>query len=1415
LRLTLDSLVANVRPAGAGVAWSSLGVAGGVADGRADIRALRLVAANSEVTGSGMAAAGAGDSLSQIQVALHTSRVALVDLRPFFGGVDLVGDAAVDLDVHGPRVDRLSGSVEVHAEQARVAGRMVGPTRLQATLVDGRADLTATTTHEGAGFAVRGWIRPIDADPAYDLTLQMDRLPRRLQGIAGWEAFARRAPTSAELRVRGHGYANAVLDVTGSAKGPAGSATLDARVDASHGSAWEVRKLAFTGVDVARLAGDTTASVVTGLLTARGRGFTPDSLHASGELNVAESSYGSLHLRSVRFVARADGPAVRLEGQLEAEAGRVSVLTANARLDGARPFHARGLRFDHLDLSRAIGDRELASDLNGTLALDGSLGPPLAVTGRALLEPSRLRGRAVTAGSADIALKHGTLALDAQLDTDAGRIALTADGRPFATLRTWEVRDAHFTNLDLGAWGIAPVVTHLNGRLTAAGSDSTGSAGGLEAHVLLDRSRVGALEVEGGDAQGRLRAGHARAQGSLRTKEGAATFTGEATWDAAGAGANGLAGKGGFVLPFSVLAGLAGRDTLASTGALYGDVTFGPGANGDLQVAGVLAGRGSVGLARIDMLFAGLRLDGATLQVDTLDVRSNVARARAFGRIALRDTAGVVPTDLTLTATVIDLSPLAVLVGADTLDAAGGEFEARLEGPASARTFHVTTSLRTLAWTDVRLLRARIEAQGTLDRDWHAADVSGTAEMARLHSAMGDVQDASGNARYTGGVLSADLDASLDDRHHLRLGGSSTADSLGRTLALTTFDLDADDAHWRLTGPARLRWGHERLEIANFETRSDSGMVRANGVLDRRGTQDFRCEVRGAGLDILSAWFGRPQLTGRLDGEFSLVGPADAPRGAGWLRVAGLVSGEPVGDYGANFAWDGRRLDAHSAFTTPDRDSLVLTVQLPLEVSPAAADSATTRAPLRLFAGDVDLRFAADRFPLRALLPWLPPSAVSALDGTLDTDARLTGRGDAFHASGHVTLSDGSVGLPALGARFDGIRLDGALSGNQLEVREARATSGKGEVKGSGELRFVGAFDPELDLAVNSNRFTVMNTRDVRAIVSADLKVAGRASEPHVTGKASVGGSYYYVTQADLAAAQAAPAVPLTPADVRMMEETFGYLEGPAVDPALALYDASNLDVQIELGRDNWLRQRSAPRFAVEATGDVRLKKPPHAEPELFGRIAPVPGHGYVEQFGRTFDIAGGEILLNGGMEDHTVDLRAEYKTRSASGSGESDVVVHLGVTGPVDKLRLALTSDPPLSENDILTFIATGRDPTSVQSPSSTGASSASLAADYGMSQLTGGLQSAAQEKAGLDVLQIRFDAQQGATLVAGRYVGSTVYLGVRQPLQYHESGTTDTVNPYRTRFEVEYEKYQWLVLNLQGEVDLLRAFLRARYAY
>jgi hypothetical protein len=107
------------------------------------------------------------------------------------------------------------------------------------------------------------------------------------------------------------------------------------------------------------------------------------------------------------------------------------------------------------------------------------------------------------------------------------------------------------------------------------------------------------------------------------------------------------------------------------------------------------------------------------------------------------------------------------------------------------------------------------------------------------------------------------------------------------------------------------------------------------------------------------------------------------------------------------------------------------------------------------------------------------------------------------------------------------------------------------------------------------------------------------------------------------------------------------------------------------------------------------------------------------------------------------------------------------------------------------------------------------SLATDIGLSQIAGFAEEPAREAIGLDVLQVRFDADKGATLVAGRYLDPQLYVGFRQPLQYKETTSPSAGENNRTSVEVEYAVHQWLVLNLQGETSKLRSFIRARHAY
>src|SRR5262245_58536631 len=149
--------------------------------------------------------------------------------------------------------------------------------------------------------------------------------------------------------------------------------------------------------------------------------------------------------------------------------------------------------------------------------------------------------------------------------------------------------------------------------------------------------------------------------------------------------------------------------------------------------------------------------------------------------------------------------------------------------------------------------------------------------------------------------------------------------------------------------------------------------------------------------------------------------------------------------------------------------------------------------------------------------------------------------------------------------------------------------------------------------------------------------------------------------------------------------------------------------------------------MAVALSGDFRLRKRPHEEPELFGKIEPIPNRGYVQQFARSFDITGGEVLLNGKMQDHAVSIHAKFKPESGVESeNNTDVVVRLDVEGTPDHLKLTLSSEPPMSEAEIVNFIATGHS-TAASPSATTGTSNSSLLRDIGMSQITGLAETAA----------------------------------------------------------------------------------------
>jgi len=1417
----IDSLAGGLHPGGGRRDSATFSLSAALAGGRAEVGELRFRGDSSDVEGHGALSVGGPDTLQRADITLRAQPLSLADVAGFVPGFPLSGALYADVELHGTRRDRISGRARARIDRARVGAFAMDAFALEATVDEGQADASVRARIERSNITVRGSGTPLAPEPRYSAELRADRLPAKLPGVPWWDSLASRVGANLVLNVNGSGYSPATMDVTSRLNGAMGAISLDAHAAFGSTIEWQLRSLAFDRLDVARVAGLDAPSAFQGHVSGNGSVDRDGRARAVAQLAIGASTFGTARIRSVAASGSLDGAAFSGSLRLDTDAGALDVGSFAFGTAPGGGSHVRDAHFRDVDLARILGQPALAGHLAGSLSVEardlarlGAVQGGAQVDARLDLAPSTFRGQSIRTGDARITLAGRTARVDVQIETGAGAAHLVASAEPFAKPASARLEEMRFDGVDLAAWtGLDALHSDLAGSASGAFRARAGSDLPARGSAALEfrRSRLGGAVLAGGELKAAVSEDHAEVDGLLRTAGSALTLHANVS-----SRERRTEGDVTCAVPFELLAALAGRDSLPSRGALVAAARFAGEPSAPIHADGNVSGSGAVGRSRLDTLAASFRLERGLLRIDTLLARSNLATVRGGGRMVLDRTSGRVGSDFEIHLTTGDVSPLKELLRADTVALAGGELDVSLKGSDSVRTVTVGGTLRSLVWNEFRLSVAELTSAADLDRGWRPAAGSARVSLRQLQGLPLPIRDASTEARLEGSRVEFAVAVSTDTRTRARVRGRAEFDSLVTTVTLDSLAADADTSNWRLSKPSRIVLTPTRFRIDDLDVGSRGGRLTAQGGIDRRGTQDLDIVLHQVTVPGLATWVGRRDLSGVVDGRFAVRGTAAAPSAEGDAALALYTSGQPAGNLSVRGAWTERRARFGGAFSTPRADSLSWSAELPFTASLAVPEAGAGAAATPSIKGPVHVRVLARRFPLASLAPFLDPLAVGTPSGTLDVDARLDGDERSLAGSGSLEVAGGAFPLPPLGVTYRDLAAHMDFNGDRLVIRGLNATSGKGTLEASGDVRFASVSRVEPKVHVKTRKFVFANATDLKATASCDVDVSGTLADPVVKGSVTVASSSIYFTQPDLQA-EAGSDVKLTPADVRMMEETFGYVAPRAPALPLQLYDASDLELAIKMERDNWVRQRVPPKMAVALTGDFKLRKRPHQDPELFGKIEPIPNRGYVQQFARSFDITGGDVLLNGKMKDHAVNIHAQFKPESGVESQSStDVVVKLDVEGTPDHLRLTLSSEPPMSETEIVNFIATGR--STVASPTATtGSSEASLMKDIGMSQLTGLAESAAQEAVGLDVLEVRYDPLRGATLVAGRYVDPQLYVGFRSPLDYNQNTSTNTSNSTvnSTAFEVEYAISRWLVFNCQGETSKLRSFFRARRAY
>jgi hypothetical protein len=1323
----------------------------------------------------------------------------------------------------------LTGKVDVKIDRGLIQAALRA--ELHPLLVEGEADL-----------------RPFESIPDYHVrgsivvqrAKREDDPMRRLDGLAATVALSGSGLSGHEIRahmvLEGAWKSNPrfkslfieatadhdTVHATGRIATAKGSLQATARAILSETPQYKVQAFTFRGVSLEAFGNGLPASELNGSLRAEGIGTSLESLSGKLALRLDSSRVGNVTVGPLRADVVADRGRFSFSGMAESDAGAVSLHAAVSPSANSPTLTLEQVDFRGLDLGKLSGEEGISSSLNGRMELHASArsmrdvvqllrdsredrGRAVRAEGIVRLEDSRFNKEEIRAGTITVNLLDGQLETNIDVRTSKGGVKGSAHARAVNRRFKLSVPSLSLDHLDIDALSGNGLRTDLTGIITGAfdGGPLESATGDLSVDFENNTSSAAV------PARGSLRAKIAGGRFSLTSladfRDGRVALEGEGRLEPGGASGKidlGVALKDS---PQGTAVDTADRQGLRIHGSVEG--RWGVPANTDLK--GILFGGGSHMDLRADTILCRLAFHGRVLDLDTLKILSNVASVTGSGTLAVFDSSSTAESDLALSAIATSLRPLEEPLGLDPTFLHSASVSLHVSGPPKMTEVHCETSVDMAAFSQFSLTSLQSSADLLLGPSMALESLDGNLNVVGFH--YGPLVVSKGSVSVHSVKNQHDLAGSIQFGRgvSVNLGGTLRTEPDSMTIRIDSLVARSPGGTWSLDRQASIIIG-PRLVVKDFYLRSGSRDLVINGVLDPMGEQDFTVSSDSLSFENIGRLFGRPALEGLIFSNIHVRGPGANPHAEGDLSISFRNAGQDLGRFSTHVNWQSRSLEIEGGIRQESGGNLNFKARLPVPfpLGRLSAEGAS-RSPEITRDGQLDVSLKAEGFDLEFFKPFLSPQTVSALGGKLTADIGVTGRRDSLVANGEASLVNGQLGIIPLGALYTGIQLHCAAHGKDLRIEDARTTSGEGSLRVSGLASLRDPAKPVVDLKMTLENFVAMQTPNLKAIVSGDLLLTGEVSTPTIKGNLSINDSYFVLP--DAGKLDNVEVVELTAEDYATLQRYFGYTRPVTVETTgPSLFDPT-LDITVAMQKNTWFRKRHNPTLAIELQGSVQIDRRAEQPLRILGTLRCPPGRSYVGQFGRQFELTEGEILLKGPVEETELRINSEYRVPSKGGTGLAEVVIRMKVETNLGKFIFSLTSDPPMEESDILSYLATGKSRTGALA--NTG-DQGGLAGSMALEQLVGVAGGLTEGSMPLDVFQIRQEGARGIIVVAGNYVSAKTYLGIRQPILFNQ-GTEDSYYDTRTQYEFEYEAEPWLFLNLQGGSSRTLMMLKARVAY
>ncbi|HML95096.1 MAG TPA: translocation/assembly module TamB domain-containing protein [Thermodesulfobacteriota bacterium] len=491
---------------------------------------------------------------------------------------------------------------------------------------------------------------------------------------------------------------------------------------------------------------------------------------------------------------------------------------------------------------------------------------------------------------------------------------------------------------------------------------------------------------------------------------------------------------------------------------------------------------------------------------------------------------------------------------------------------------------------------------------------------------------------------------------------ASGLDTQEKLIEIPKIRLAFKDALFENKRPVSAVLKNGGIAVSSFNLYHKDNSAVGEITLGASGAIDGRLKLEKLDLaDVSSLLRARFPIKGSVSGEIDLGGTVKAPTISATAAARDLEYKEFKGDeltlsllhFGDDFELNLRIMDGGEEVLTALADA-----HMPMDPSGMERTLQKVRYTARVRSKGIDIS------PLMIFNP-----EIQGLEGKLVVDVTAAGSGGEPDISGTIELRDVAVDLLML--RND-IEIEHAV----LDLDGAYGTLRPVTIKtGEGEGSFMGKIDFR-DLSYSAKgTMNGMHVRtypnDVTANLDGTIDVTGKFPASLIKGE---------ITVNDLKAI--VPEKPIKEIEnIRFIDEDEGKDEfiytGAAKEDFVQEFVSLDLDVNIP--RQSWIKGSGAN---IEVQGRLDINKN-YKEPYLItGSIDVIRGD--YQFMGRLFNIESGTVSFRGKkIVDPFLDLRATYEV--------SSVEVYINVSGTAEKPRIQLTSDPPLEENEIVSYLVFG----------------------------------------------------------------------------------------------------------------------------